>query len=275
MMPSLSKRTRELFGPLAAPFRRWADRVGPTPPILHRRVRRRAMPPVSFVCVYRQRNASFVRSLIDELPPDVHVALWALDEIAPSLADETVGNGPGLRVDNLNRLAEIVASTPGYLVMADDDITFPRSTLTDLVKAADSCQLDVSGPSHLLRTNTPVRFMRRRTLTLVRLTRFVESGPVLVLSPRARAALLPLPDETGMGWGLEGHWGDPTLNLRLGIVDGVRLVHHGAVAVDYDKTDAQARNNDALARAGLHAWKEWQTVDAVWRPWQRRPKWVR
>jgi hypothetical protein len=229
---------------------------------------------MSVVCIYRRRNASLVLALLSLLPMGTPVALWGLDGIEPSLEAETVGEGPGLRVHLLNRLAVHVRDRPGYLVMVDDDISFRRGSIVDLVKAADLAELDVSQPAQAFDSNIPVRFTRRRPLSFAIRTHFVESGPCVALSEHARKALLPLPTDTGMGWGLEGHWGDPELGLRLGIVDALPLTHHGPAGVSYDVADAEARNQAALHRAGICSWTEWQTVDAVWRPWQKRAPWV-
>src|SRR5881398_2934716 len=97
-------QARVWFGPRLAPVRRWSERVGLSASMLELWVRRQPAPAMSLVCIYRQRNAAYVRGMLDGLPAGTPVALLGLDGIAPSLAAETIAEGPGLRVDLLNRL---------------------------------------------------------------------------------------------------------------------------------------------------------------------------
>ncbi len=66
---------------------------------------------------------------------------------------------------------------------------------------------------------------------MVRLTTFVESGPLVAVAPKWVERVTPLPVWRGMGWGLELEWIDlQAEGCRLGIVDATTVVHLGPVA---------------------------------------------
>jgi len=78
----------------------------------------------ALLSVYRRKNARSVTHLVAQSrEAGMDVALWALDEPIASLAPFTVGAGPGLRMDLLNRLWAIVSrATYEQVMIADDDI---------------------------------------------------------------------------------------------------------------------------------------------------------
>ena len=226
--------------------------------------------------VYRARNAAHVHALLDPLPPDWPVHLWALDVAVPGLAAWTRGSGPGWKFDLLNRL---LASHPpprsGEVVFADDDVAFgPGGDVVRLVSVFRAAGLDLAMPAHVPHTTASYAFTLRRRWTRVRLTPFVEIGPLVVVSERARADVLPFPAGLEMGWGLEVAWALlAERGRRLGIVDAVPVAHVGRVSEDYDRAVAQAALDRRVREAGLASLRDLQRVTATWRSWQRRPPW--
>jgi hypothetical protein len=108
-----------------------------------------------------------------------------------------------------------------------------------------------------------------------RTTTFVEIGPVVLLSPRATAAVLPFPEDVRMGWGLDVYWSGMRDTLRLGVVDATPMRHVGAVAADYGDCAERAIQERYLAQAGAKDVRELaRVVGEPWRPWQATPPWL-
>lgn len=233
------------------------------------------LPSVDVVCIYRRRNATTVQRLLTDLP-DARVRIWSLDEIDEHLADATVGVGKGTRTELINRLAIVDEERDAsrWLLVADDDVRLPVGQLRLFVRMAQLAGLDVSQPAHLPRSYASWPFNRQRLSTLVRVTRFVEQGPLILFSPRARQECLPLPESLGMGWGVEAHFARAAQGgLRLGIVDAAGMRHLHPVAEGYDRSRAESSGRQALATAGYRSYGEMQVVTERWRFWARRPPW--
>jgi hypothetical protein len=209
---------------------------------------------VALVAVYRLRHASRMAALLRQLGPGTTVRLWCLDEPADALRAVTVGQGPGTRFELLNRL---IAGVPeplrrDGLIVSDDDYSFRVGNLARLVAAGTWLGLDVWQPAHSRTSFANFAFVRRRPGVVLRLTSFVEQGPVLVLSAAAQTVLLPLREDIGMGWGVEIDWAGlaEQHRLRLGIVDALVIDHLPPVG-GYDRWAEAARLRLMLERAGL------------------------
>lgn len=231
--------------------------------------------PVAVVGVYRRANAHRLAAAIGDGGP-VRAALWALDEPAPALEDRTVGTGPGLRFELLNRLVRSLEPFPAaeWLAVLDDDVRFLAGDLRSAVRVAAAGGVDLAQPSHGRWSHLNWSATAHRPLSRVRLTRYVEQGPVALLGPAARTGLLPFPEDLGMGWGVEVRWASRT-DLRMGIVDAVTISHDSPVrrsgAYDIDEQWDQAV--DLLHRHGHRDFPDLQATLGTWRPWQRRPPW--
>lgn len=220
----------------------------------------------SLVCVYRSTNATYVEGLVHEiLAVGGEAHLWALDEPHPSLMPWTRGVGPGQRLALLNRLI-LHAQHGGWLVVADDDITLAQGGLKELLKLARRARLGLGQPAHAHGSFASHQVSMAIPGNVVRLTRFVEVGPLIVVAPALRPVITPFPEEYGMGWGLDVVWSDLVADgHRLGIVDRVTVVHHGAVGLAYDSDDARASLNRELERRGLADMEHLNDAVAVWR----------
>lgn len=211
---------------------------------------------IALACVYRARNADVVRALLATLPPTATVRLWSLDgEVPADLAHVTKGQGPGLRFTLLNRL---VADVPARarrdgLILSDDDLRFLVGDVGGLVAAAQRASLDLYQPAHSALSYANWAFVRRRALTYARQTDFVEQGPIIGLSAQAQAALLPLPEDLGMAWGVEVRWWAAALRhgLRQGIVDAVAIQHLAPTAQGYDRAAQERTLDNELRNMGL------------------------
>ena len=278
MRPSLQRsrrgRTRDLTVPERALRAAYLAGVrGPLEladpaPVLAARAATAPAPQLALATVYRRRNAETVSELLDELPRSAVVQLWALDEPDPGLADVTLGTGPGPRLTLLNRLLAALPAGDRWTVIADDDVRFVRGSAPRLAALAAAAGLDVAQPAHdrLSKVNHPAT--RVRPLRIARETRFVEAGPLVLLSPRARAALVPLPERLGMGWGVEATWA-ARADLRLGIVDAVRMRHLERTAAGYDASAQRVQEEQELAAHGFAGWTELQRATSQWWAWRR------
>jgi hypothetical protein len=211
---------------------------------------------VAVLCIYRRRNAHFVPGIVAGVP-HATLRLWALDEADPTLAGSTIGVGPGGRTELLNRLWRALDEEPETLVIADDDIEWIIGDLGRLVAAERHLGLDMVQPSHTRRSRAAFGFVRKHRLMAARETTFVEQGPLLALSRRAQRAVLPLPEELVMGWGISARWWRTAkeANLHLGIIDAVAVCHDaGAPArreYTYDTSGEHERLRKELAAIGL------------------------
>ncbi len=211
-------------------------------------------PPFTVIGVYRAANATLVAALLEPCRrAGADIALWALDEYAEGLRHYTVGRGAGSRFDLLNEaLSRAPSSAPGYLVVVDDDIVLPAG-IPRLVALADKAGLGVAMPAHLPYSHFSHRLTRCRRLAAVRLTTYVELGPLLVIAPAWRERVTPFPPDSGMGWGAELAWTALVEEgCRLGIVDAAPVLHLVPPGVGYDNPEAEmTRLRAALRAAGV------------------------
>ena len=194
---------------------------------------------------------------------DVQVALWALDRVHPALAPRTIGAGRAGRFSLLNRLVAEMPNDGSHLLVTDDDVTFAPGGLSTLVRTAARFCVDLAQPAHGPLSHCSWNFNRFQPGIAARRTLWVEIGPTLVFSPKARIGLLPFPEESMMGWGQEVTWHLAAKNgLALGIIDGVRMRHRGQVAASYHRGEAEVANATALVEYGLTSNEEMQVTVA-------------
>jgi hypothetical protein len=228
-------------------------------------------------CVYRRRNAHVVERLLAPTSAGGStVGLWALDEKDPALAHLTVGSGPGLKFDLVNRLVEErPPSTESHVVVADDDAMFLRGDLVTFVRTAETAELDLAQPAHVFWSNISHRITWMRPLSTARLTTFVEIGPIFAVSPGWRDRVVPFPEGLGMGWGLDLQWMDlREEGCRLGIIDSTPIHHLSQFAAAYAPDEEIARLNQLLAERGAPSWKGLRRTLATWHRWRARPPWA-
>jgi hypothetical protein len=239
--------------------------TGPLPFVAAVRHRGDRLPPATLLCVYRRRHVEHVtRLVVDARKAAFRIRLWALDGVAPELASDTVGTGAGSRFALLNKVAH--EADPGWIVIADDDVAFvtPSAPRTLLAVAAAK-NLDISQPAHARGSYRSHLITRQRILASARETTFVEIGPVVAFSPRARDLVLPFPDE-GMGWGVELEWAAlREQGLRLGILDCVALLHLAPPAGTYGVEQEVRDLKERVLRHGYSSFEEAQRTLVVHR----------
>jgi hypothetical protein len=182
---------------------------------------------------------------------DVSLALGAMGPAEPALEAHTVAEGlSGGKFDNLNSvMAAVAVEDPDWLLTVDDDVLFGDRFLDRFVSLCERFALDLAQPAQTLRSHSAWKVARRRVLSLVRETRFVEIGPVTAFGPRAREQLLPFP-KLRFGWGLDLHWAAVAAQQgwRLGVADAVAVRHESRlVAATYAHDDAIAEAARFLA----------------------------
>jgi hypothetical protein len=183
--------------------------TGPLPFVAALRHRGDRLPPATLLCIYRRRNVEHVtRLVVNAQKAAFRIRLW-LNEVARG-------------------------ADAGWLVIADDDVAFVTPSAPKMLLAVAAAQnLDISQPAHARGSYRNHVITRQRILASARETTFVEIGPVVAFSPRARDLVLPFPDG-GMGWGVELEWTAlRERGLRLGILDCVALLHLAPTAGTY------------------------------------------
>lgn len=232
---------------------------------------------VSAYCVYRARNAEAVRQVVTGLPAGSVAHLHALDAAAPELAGLTHAVGPGARIPLLQALIDADPPRPGdYVLILDDDVTFLRDGARRFPGLAARAGLDIAQPAHAVGSLKTYRVNAFTPISTARLTRYVEVGPVVLVSPRALPHVLPFPSWARMGWGVDVLWTRLTdVGMRLGVVDATPALHTGALGVAYDWALENTLLESALAQVGAASIDDVATgLGKVWRPWQRVPSWL-
>lgn len=225
-------------------------------------------PAAALYAVYRKANAPVLARLIADWPA-VRPSLWALDEVSPMLAHATVGHGPGLKFELLNRLHEAVPPAGRWTVFSDDDFAVVRGSLDRWLAVADQAGFGLSQPAHIPDSYWTHRATVAQPRTVARRTRFVEIGPVFAISPVAQVGMLPFPSDVGMGYGLERRWA-AVPGLRQGIVDSTRIRHLDPIGRGYIVADELERVG-TLAEDNVA--RNTTSLGRPWRPWQREPRW--
>jgi hypothetical protein len=229
----------------------------------------------AIVGIYRAANAPHVeRLLAPALAAGWTAAWWALDETVPALSAHTVGEGPGEKLPLLQAAIERHGPPAAELVLSDDDIAFGRGDVTTFLDLAGRAGLGLAQPAHAPGSEVSHGITRVQRRSRVRLTTFVESGPLVAIAPGWVEQVTPLPVWRGMGWGIELEWIDLRRDgCRLGIVDAIPVTHLGKVSGGYDDTELRARVRAELAARDVDDWAPLQQTLATWRPWRRRPPW--
>jgi len=215
--------------------------------LVTRRVDRlaRAQAPREVLVIGIYRPGSLLPRAVSALGSDRHrvrLAFGATGPAEPALAAHTVAEGlGGGKFENLNRvLAETDPGEEDWLLAIDDDIRLPNRFLDRFIALCERFGLDLAQPAQTLRSHSAWKVARRRPVSLVRQTRFVEVGPLTAFGRRARSELTPFPD-LRFGWGLDLHWAGVALQRgwKLGVVDAVPVAHESRlVAAGYAHDDA-------------------------------------
>jgi len=174
------------------------------------------------------------------------------------------------KFENLNALVEAnLVGGYDWLVLIDDDVALPHGFLDAFLFLAERFDLSLAQPAHRRRSHAAWDVTRRRAASVVRLSNFVEIGPVVAMRASTFDVMLPFP-RLRIGWGLDLHWSQLARERgwRLGIVDATP-VRHGLrrIASAYDRSAAFAEAREFLADRPYVTALEAQQTLATYRSW--------
>jgi hypothetical protein len=162
-------------------------------------------------------------------------------------AREVGGRG---KFENLNLMYDAAHSgVHDWLLTLDDDVRLPSGFLDTFLFLIERFGLSIAQPAHRRYSHAAWRVTRRRALSLVRETAFVEIGPAVAFHARTFSTLLPFPP-LKTGWGLDSNWSAVAAQRewRIGVVDATPVEHvMRPVAASYDRIDAVAEAREFLA----------------------------
>jgi hypothetical protein len=188
-------------------------------------------------------------------------------EVVFAIAPAAPGRG---KFENLNAiLGSHAPAGHDWLVVVDDDVVLPAGFLDGFLFLAERFGLRLAQPAHRLRSHAAWRVTRRRPLSAVRETAFVEIGPVTAFHADTLADLLPFP-ELRMGWGLDLHWAALARERgwRMGVVDALPVGHAlRPAAAEYDRERAAAEAADFLTGRPYVPREEAERTLATHRTW--------
>ncbi len=227
--------------------------------------------------VYRRRNAHLVKQLATEAASiGMRVLLWGLDGTCPSLANWTVGDGPGARNVLLSRLFNLAAPDSNeYVLIADDDIEFAVGGLARFLVLAHQAGFMLAQPTHMLDSHYSFRFTCGQPHLLARSTLFVEIGPMVLVHPAFRGRVFPLHAHLEMGWAEAVYWHKARArDERFGMIDAIRIRHLSPVGLDYDKMLEQRQLDQTLDEEGVPTIHHMLCTVDRWFRWQAHAPWV-
>ena len=155
------------------------------------------------------------------------------------------------KFENLNALLERYPPQGNdWLLAIDDDVELPAGFLDRFVFLAERFGLRLAQPAHRHRSHAAWAVTRRRPLSVVHETAFVEIGPVVAFQAVTFDQLLPFPP-LRFGWGLDAHWSAIAREQSwpIGVIDATP-VRHGLrrIASSYAREDAIAEGREFLAQ---------------------------
>ncbi|HEX8051803.1 MAG TPA: glycosyltransferase [Thermoleophilaceae bacterium] len=180
----------------------------------------------------------------------VRFALGSMGTAAEQLATATAATGmSGGKFENLDALLGTAGDRADWTLVVDDDVVLPTRFLDRLLGLAEHHDLALAQPAQSLASHAAWPVTRRRRGSLLRVSRFVEIGPVTLFRRDALDALTPFPP-LKFGWGLDLHWAAVAeeRGWQLGIADALAVRHEQArVAGTYSSREAIEEAREFLA----------------------------
>ena len=135
-----------------------------------------------------------------------------------------------------------------WIVLVDDDVELPADFLDKFLYLSEATDLHICMPAHRFRSNQTFRLTARHWRGMVRITHFVESGPITAFRRSMFEHTFPFPELT-WAWGTDIAWSELALEmgLRIGIVDGTPIRHVRPVGNSYNITHATEEAEAFLA----------------------------
>ena len=114
-----------------------------------------------------------------------------------------------------------------FIIITDDDMRLPQEFLDQFLMRQEQCDFSLAQPARTANSTISHKITCQRNYLLARQTHFVEIGPVVSIRKDVQQLILPLDEESPMGWGLDYVW--PALiedkNKKMGIIDSVPIAH--------------------------------------------------
>ncbi len=158
------------------------------------------------------------------------------------------------KFQNINRaLATCSLDEYDWLVVTDDDIDMPDSFLDTLLDLAMQEKVKICMPAHRFHSHFGFLITLRHWKSLVRITHFVECGPITAFHRDAFSACIPFP-ELRWAWATDVAWSQMAWdrNLPIGVVDACAVEHLRPVGASYSVDEALAEGEEYLQQAGVH-----------------------
>ena len=132
------------------------------------------------------------------------------------------------RMELLNNLAGMIDLEHfDYVIITDDDIVIQNNFIDAFLGLQIEFDLALAQPALTKYSWTYHPIVRQKKQTHVRLTNFVEIGPMFSVSQRLIPFIFPFDTITSMGWGLNYVWPITVKKqgLRMGIIDATPVDH--------------------------------------------------
>ena len=144
-----------------------------------------------------------------------------------------------------------------WLIVTDDDIALPPGFVDNFLYLATKAKLHLCQPAHRFHSFNRFLLTYRAWNSLVRLTNFVESGPITAFHRDSLGLLLPFP-ELRWSWGVDITWSEigRRHDLRLGIIDATPIEHLKPISSNYDYKVAIAEAMEFLRQQGVTSSKK-------------------
>jgi hypothetical protein len=189
---------------------------------------------------------------------DIHAVIDALSRTRHRIEVALVKMQPRGKFENVNAaIAEVDLARFDWMVVVDDDIAAPPGLLDECLRLSHAAVLKIFQPAHRFRSYATFKLTQRRWNTLLRITRFVESGPLTGFHRDTFDALLPFPSMR-WAWGLDVHWSEIARRegWNIGIVDSVPIRHLRPIAASYGFFTAMDEARAFLQAQGISRPKE-------------------
>ena len=164
----------------------------------------------------------------------------------------TLHEGKG-KFQNINyALEEVDINQFDWLIVVDDDVALPANFLDRFLYFAEKTELKLCQPAHKFRSYQSYAITQRRWNSLVRVTHYVESGPITAFRREMFPLVLPFP-ELRWAWGDDLAWSEKAMShgYRIGIIDGTPISHLRRVGDAYCGHEARKEAVAFLRNHGI------------------------
>jgi hypothetical protein len=139
------------------------------------------------------------------------------------------------KFDNINNiLARHRLCDFDWILITDDDVALPSNFLDLFLYYCIKNKLKLAMPAHRFLSHKTFAITERNCASTVRLTNFVEIGPITIIHRDAFSSLIPFPS-LRYAWGLDVLWSAVAMqqNWTIGIVDATPIRHLRPIAGTY------------------------------------------